>query len=51
MMRIFHSGRAYAAAYIAGDLRPSWLLILPFVCAGNVLAAAFAWIVMGSVMR
>jgi hypothetical protein len=49
MTRIVDCGRAYAAAYIAGDARSNWLL--PLVCAGNVFLATFAWFVVGSIMR
>jgi hypothetical protein len=51
MQRILHAGRAYAAAYIAADVRPGWRVILPFVCAGNVIVATLAWIVVGLVSR
>jgi hypothetical protein len=54
MQRVLHAGRAYlgayifaayAAAYIAAEVPPSFRLIL--LCAGNALVATLAWIVVG----
>jgi hypothetical protein len=50
MLRIYHAGRAYAYDTVV-TWRPSWLVIVPLVFAGDVAVAAIAWVIVGLVMR